>query len=605
MVIIRPEAINVMRPWWQRLLPYTRPHATGVISSLTLTLIIVGCEALRPWPIKIIVDHVLPGQPLPPILAWLEGTPSTVLTVTALAVVFLFLTAQSLRLLQSQLNARIGSRMVYELGSDLFHRLQRLSLRFHGQAPTGDLVRRVLTDTGCVRDYVVSGLLPVISASVNVVVLLAIMWRINWQLGMLATVRVAPLGWLIRAGAVPMRDRSYLQSQAYGAVMTAGERALSALPIVQAFQQENREVSEFRRLGKQTVDAAVRTIDAELVFKISVGGITAVAAGVVMVWGGWQVLEGQLTLGELLVFLAYLSALYTPLDILAYATIGFAGAAAGARRVFEMMDHEEAVEDRSRTRRWPTQKETIQGRVALTNVTFGYEPNRPVLHDMTLTVEPGEVIALVGSTGAGKSTLISLIPRFYDPWRGTVQVDDIDVRELPLAKLRAQVSLVLQDPFLLPMSIRDNIAYGRPEATAEEIYRAAQTAQAAEFIEQLPEGYNTVIGERGATLSGGQQQRLAIARAILRDSPIMVFDEPTSALDASTEAQLLAALKALLKNRTAFVIAHRFSTVHLADRVVVINQGRIVEAGRHTELVKAGGLYQQLHDAQAQDRSAG
>ncbi len=220
---------------------------------------------------------------------------------------------------------------------------------------------------------------------------------------------------------------------------------------------------------------------------------------------------------------------------------------------------------------------------------------------MTLTVEPGEVIALVGPTGAGKSTLVSLIPRFYDPWQGTVQVDDIDVRELPLANLRAQVSLVLQEPFLLPISVGENIAYGRPAATADDIRRAAHAAQAAEFIEQLPEGYDTVIGERGATLSGGQKQRLAIARALLRDSPLMIFDEPTSALDTTTEAEILAALQALLKNRTAFLIAHRLSTVQLADRIVVLDEGRIAEVGRQAELLAANGLYRRLHDAQLRD----
>ncbi len=599
-MVVHSRGTEIVNAWWQRLLRYARPHAVGLVGSLVLTLMVVGLEVLRPWPIKIIVDHVLPGQPLPPALAWLDGPPSTLLTVTALAVVCLFLAAQGLRLVQAQLNARIGSRMVYELGSDLFHRLQCLSLRFHGQTATGDLVRRVLTDTGCVRDYVISGWLPVITASLHVIVLLVIMWRINWHLALVATAVVGPLGWLIRVGAAPMRDRSYLQSQAEGAVMAAGERALSALPIVQAFQQENREVDQFRRLGQQTVDAAVRTIDAQLGFKIGSGGITAVAAGVVMVWGGWQVLQGQLTLGTLLVFLAYVSALYAPLDVLTYATMGFAGAAAGARRVFEVLDRKETVQDRPHPHR-PLAAEQIRGRVTLTNVIFGYEPDRPVLHQVTLTVEPGEVIALVGPTGAGKSTLVSLIPRFYDPWQGTVQVDDIDVRELPLANLRAQVSLVLQEPFLLPISVGENIAYGRPAATADDIRRAAHAAQAAEFIEQLPEGYDTVIGERGATLSGGQKQRLAIARALLRDSPLMIFDEPTSALDTTTEAEILAALQALLKNRTAFLIAHRLSTVQLADRIVVLDEGRIAEVGRQAELLAANGLYRRLHDAQLRD----
>jgi ATP-binding cassette subfamily B protein/subfamily B ATP-binding cassette protein MsbA len=341
----------------------------------------------------------------------------------------------------------------------------------------------------------------------------------------------------------------------------------------------------------------LHAILAQVQFKVGVGSVTALGTALIMLIGGFQALNGSLSIGSLLVFLAYLASLYAPMETLAYISSGYATAAAGARRVLEILDVEEKVQDAPGAK--PLRRDRVRGHIRLEQVSFGYETDAPVLHHISLEARPGETLALVGATGAGKSTLAALIPRFFDPWQGCVLFDDIDVRQIQLTSLRAQIALVLQEPFLLPLTVAQNIAYARPTATRSEIVAASEAANAEEFIQRLPQGYDTVLGERGATLSGGQKQRLAIARALLKDAPVLILDEPTAALDAHTEALLLEALERLMTGRTTLIIAHRLSTIRKADQIVVLDRGKIVEMGTHQQLLTRNGYYHRLYSVKA------
>jgi ATP-binding cassette subfamily B protein len=490
---------------------------------------------------------------------------------------------------------RVGQRMVYDLAGDLFARLQRRSLRCYGRSSVGDSLMRVTGDSWCLQTVVDVLLYKPANALVGLVGTVAVMAAMDPRLTAAALV-VAPLmvgasfglGKRIRSAAKAGREvESRLQSHV--------QQTLGGIPVVQAFAQEEREHRRFR----QFADAAIRTrLQASLLRNVSglaAGLIGTLGAGAVLWLGAQRVLDGQLTVGSLLVFVAYLGPLQAGLTTFAniYPTLQSAGARVD--RVLEVLEAAPEVRDRPGAAPLPP----VRGGLRLEGVTFGYEPGRPVLRGVSLAARPGETVALVGPSGAGKSTLAGLVPRFFDPWQGRVTLDGRDLRAVQLRSLRAQVAVVLQEPFLFPLTVAENIAYGRPGAARGEVAAAAAAAGADAFIRRLPRGYDTVVGERGATLSGGERQRLAIARALLKDAPVLVLDEPTAALDAATEAALLEALARLMRGRTTLVIAHRLSTIRAADRIVVLEAGRVVEAGAHAELVAAGGPYARLHALQA------
>jgi ATP-binding cassette subfamily B protein/subfamily B ATP-binding cassette protein MsbA len=557
----------------------------------------IGLDLLKPWPLKVLVDHGLSAQPLSGAVASLAAalpggeTREGLIGWSIGATVVFFLLAWALGVASSYANIGFGQRMVYDLATDLFSHLQRLSLRFHSRQPVGDSIRRVTTDSGCVSIIIKDALLPIATSLVTLVAMFVVMWRLEPNLTLVSLLVVPWLFVVLRRYMQPMLERSYEQQEAEARMYDVLERTLSAIPVVQAFGREPACDRAFARATGAAVDAALATTLVGLKFKILTGLGTACGTAAIVWVGAASVLEGRLTVGGLLVFLAYLTALYAPLEALTYGSSTTQAAAGSARRVLDVLDTRREVDDRPDALRI----ERLTGYVRIEQVTFGYEPERPILEDVSLDLRPGETVAIVGPTGAGKSTLVSLVPRFYDPWRGRITIDGTDLRDIQLKSLRSQISVVLQEAFLFPISIAENIAYGNPHVSRREIEAAARAANAHDFIERLPKGYDTVLGERGATLSGGERQRISIARAFLKDAPILILDEPTSAVDAATEAALLDAMNRLMRGRATIIIAHRMSTVARASRIVVLDHGRIVERGTHAQLLQNGGLYSRYY----------
>jgi ATP-binding cassette subfamily B protein len=565
----------------------------GLLAVLATMVAKIGVDLLKPWPLKVLVDYGLSGQALTPALAAIAAmlpgadTAEGLITWSVASTVLLFVIGWALGVAAAYANIGFGQRMVYDLATDLFAHLQRLSMTFHNRRSVGDSIRRVTTDCGCVSVIVKDALLPFAAAVITFAAMFFVMWRMDPRLT-LAAVAVAPwLVFVLRRYMQPMLDTSYAQQDAEGRIYDVMERTLSAVPVVQAFGQEAACDRAFARVTDHAVETALASAAVGLKFKVLIGLGTALGTAAIIWLGAQSVLAGRISVGDLLVFLAYLAALYGPLETLMYAPSTTQGAAGSARRVLEILETRREVGDRPGA----VAPARVNGHLRIEHVSFAYEPGRAVLHDVSFEVRPGETVAIIGPTGAGKSTIASLVPRFHDPSAGRVTLDGVDLRDIALKSLRAHVSVVLQEPFLFPMSIAANIAYGRPHASREDVEQAARAANAHEFISRLPLGYDTVLGDRGTTLSGGERQRLAVARAILKDAPILILDEPTSAIDAITEAALFDALEHLMAGRTTLIIAHRMSTIANADRVVVVDNGRVVESGPPAELMRAGGMY--------------
>jgi ATP-binding cassette subfamily B protein len=575
-----------------RLLQYLWPHwkALGVV--VVTTSAAVGLEVLRPWPAKILVDQVLGQESVPEflsrVLLWLPGPdgPRELLFWVCACTVLIFFAGTLLTMANVSASVRLGQRMVFDLGADLFAHLQRLSLLFHSRRAVGDTIARVTGDAYGLQTLVNSALLPLFQSSITLVAMFAVMWHLEPTMAMLAMGVVPFLGVAIKVFGQPMQTRSRTRRDLEGQMMALVQQTLSAMPVVQAFTREKIEQERFRRYADDTMMAYRRSMAADMWFKLVVGMVTSIGAAVMMWLGATYALGGRMSVGTVLVFISYLASLYTPINAITYTGSTLRHTAANAERVLEILDTPPDLRDAP-----DAQEVRLRGHVRYDAVTFGYAPGRPVLKDVSLEARPGEIVAIVGPTGAGKTTLVNLLVRFFDPWSGRVLVDSHDLRTLRIRSLRQQVAMVLQEPFIFPLSVADNIAYGRPDATRGEIEAAAIAANADGFIRRLPDGFDTVVGERGATLSGGEKQRLSIARALLKDAPILILDEPTSALDAGTEALLLDALDRLIKGRTTFVIAHRLSTIRSADRILVVDDGMIVEEGRHGELIVRDGLY--------------
>lgn len=579
-----------------RLLRYAKPHWRSITLLSSTMLVDIGLDLVKPWPLKLVIDNVLGHHPTPPVLtSVLPGatSPHGLLLWAALATVAIFLLGTASSTFFNYFSLRIGQQMVFDLATDLFTHLQRLSLLFHSRRSLGDTIERVTGDSYCVSTLVTDALIPAVQALLMLGVMFVVMWSLEPTLTLVALGVLPFLAVVIRFLADPIKDRARESRDYEGKLTSVVEQTLGAVPAVQAFTREKIEEQRFRHYANRTVLAYLRSTLAGIWFEVFSGIVTTIGTAAIIYLGADLALRGKLTPGTIIVFLSYLSSLYDPLDSLTSTTQTIQGAAAEADRVMEILEIEPEITDR------PGALEArMDGPIRYEHVTFGYEPARPAVKDVSLQANSGDVVAIVGQTGAGKTTLANLLVRFYDPWTGRITVGGTDIRDFRHRSLRRQIGLVLQDPFIFPMTIHENIAYGRPDASDEQIVAAAKDANAHDFIARLPDGYDTAVGERGATLSGGEKQRLSIARAFLKDAPVLILDEPTSALDAGTESQLLEALERLMEGRITFIIAHRLSTTRRATQILVLHQGEVIERGTHDELVALRGTYAELYSKQ-------
>lgn len=596
------QGIEAMMHRYRLLLQYPLHQWRTLIAIVALTVGTSATATLQPWPMKILVDYAF-GQATIPLHHWFSNfnlslTPTVLVVVAAVCSFGVYILNASLDTSLNWAWSNIGQGMVYELAQKLFYRLQRLSLLFHSQRTVGDSLSRLTGDVYCGYTLFSATLVSPVQQLLTLATITIVAWNLNPILTLL-TLAVAPvMGGSALVFGSQIKRRTTLNRLAQSRLTSFVHQTLTAIPMIQAFARESDNTQHFKHLATDAVKISQRETLLKSAYGLANGFVTTVGNAIVLYVGGVQVLSGRMTVGSLLVFLAYLQSIQIAFRGLfgIYGTLK--SVEANVDRVLEILDAKDPVADAPHAKPLPDRPAKARGHIRLENVTFGYEPDYPVLQDITLSAQPGETIALVGLTGAGKSTLVSLIPRFFDPWQGRVLFDGMDIRDVQLKSLRSSIALVLQEPFLLPLSVAQNIAYGRPNASPHEIVAAAKAAKADEFIRQLPQGYDTVLSERGAVLSGGQKQRLAIARALLVDAPVLILDEPTSALDAQTEMLLLEALDRLMQGRTVFIIAHRLSTILRANKIVVLEQGKVVEMGTHQELLAASGVYKRLHSLQ-------
>jgi ATP-binding cassette subfamily B protein/subfamily B ATP-binding cassette protein MsbA len=579
----------------QRLLGIAlRGEGAGMVAGLMLLVGSTVAALLQPWPLKLVIDSVLGSTPPPAMLAVPSKT--ALLGLLVAAIVGLQFLVGALAMVGTNLVIRAALRMVFRLRCVLFEHLQKLSLAFHDTTRVGDSLYRVAWDTYAVQTLINNAIVPATTATLTLIGIAVVMGLRDWRVTAAALAIAIPLLMLIRRLDGPMTSYSLRVHERESDVSSRVQETLTAIRAVQAFAREPLERERFERQAAASLHANLHLTLLQTGSQMVVSLLMAVGTAAVIWLAGGRALEGVLTPGDVVLLAAYLVMLYTPLETLAYTAVAVQGAAAGARRVLAVLDVRPDVTDAADAVALPGR---AVGGLTFEHVIFAYGAGEPALRDVSLDVRPGEIVAIVGASGAGKSTLASLVVRFYDPQGGRITLDGHDLRALTLRSLRENVALVLQDPIVFGASIRENIAYGRPGATVEDVERAARAANAHEFIAALPEGYDTVVGERGVTLSGGQRQRLSIARAFVKDAPVLILDEPTSALDAENERAILDALARLMQGRTTLIIAHRLSTIRHADRIVVLQGGVVVEQGTHAELLARQRVYAHLHALQA------
>jgi ATP-binding cassette, subfamily B, bacterial len=576
-----------------------KPHIKILMIGVIAVLVEGIANLAEPWPLKIVLDNLLKSKPAhgwvnQMVVSAVGLDKVAILRFASLAVLAIAALGAVASYTEKYITASLGQWVMHDLRRMLYSHMQRLSLGFHNQKQTGDLISRLTSDIDAIQSFITSGLLGALINSLTLVGMVAVMFSLSIQFTVIA-LSVAPLMFVVvlrYTHRIKKATREVRKKE--GEMVSVIQEVLSSMHVVRAFAREEYEQKRLTEESRQSIEIALRVRGLKVKLSPMVDMIIAAGTCLVLWFGGRMALAGTLSAGSLVLFVWYLGRMYKPMRELAKMTDAYTKATVGYERIREVLEADYELRNLPGARRAPP----FHGKIELDDVTFGYQSKCPVLRQINLTVEPGQVAALVGPTGAGKTTIINLIPRFYDPDLGTVRIDGTDVKLFQQESLRQQISFVLQDTLLFHGPVWHNIAYGKPDASRAEIERAADLANASEFIEQMPQGYDTIIGERGVTLSGGQRQRIAIARAVIRNTPILILDEAGTGLDSASEKLVFDALERLMEGKTSIVIAHRLATVRSADVIFVVDGGQIIERGNHGDLLRRGGLYAELHDLQ-------
>lgn len=567
---------------YKRLLVYVRPYAGRMVFGLICMIIAAAAYLVVPWLIKNVVDEVLQAKDL------------GMLNLVVVAILMVFLIRGFATYGQTYTMSYIGQRVIIDIRQALFKHLQRLDQAYFDRRKTGQIMSNLTNDVGALQTAIVDNLISLITEAVTLIGSLVSMILIDWKLTLVTLIIVPVVLGLVNVFGKKLRLAGHEVQGRIADITSLLQEVISSIRIVRSFARESHEIEQFEHENQRNFRAAMKATKLSSLLSPLVEFSAAIAVTVILWYGGYNVVTGVISAGSLIAFLIYAINLSNPVKRLSQVYSNIQKSMAAGDRVFEILDTEPEVKEKPNAKDLPE----LKGDVEFDNVSFSYDGEKNALDSLNLHVPAGRIIAVVGPSGAGKTTIANLLPRFYDVTDGALRIDGVDVRDVTFKSLREQIGLVPQETMLFNASIKDNILYGRLDGTDEEVYAAAKAANALEFIEKMPEGMDTIVGERGSSLSGGQRQRIAIARAILKDPKILILDEATSALDTESEKLVQEALERLMKNRTAFVIAHRLSTIKNADQIIVMKQGRVVESGTHEELLEQDGLYKSLYSIQ-------
>ncbi|MDO8434064.1 MAG: ABC transporter ATP-binding protein [Candidatus Binatus sp.] len=576
-----------------------RPHLGRLAIAIVAVLLASATEVLKPWPLKVVIDNVLRGAPL--LNRWIPPlTRAELLLAACLSLVILYALLGLLNVGANYLTISIGQRMVNDLRARLFDHLQSLSLSFHRRREIGDLMVRITYDTYSIQTIAMNGFFPLLSASILLVGMFTVMIRMDAMLTLVALAIIPMMLLLIVSISGRIDAISGGARIKESRLFTVAQSALAAIHVVQAFTREGESYREFVESSSESLDATLRLYTLQTLYGGAVSVLIACGTATVIFIGAQHVLSGRLTIGDLIVFTTYLASLYAPVNQISQTYGQVEGAKAGLRRCLELLAIDPEIKDRPGAQSIGR----ARGQIEFDNVKFGYDPGWPVLKGINFKAQQGETIAIVGPSGAGKTTMASLLARFYEQQQGVIRIDGHDIRDLKLDSLRGNIAMVLQPPLVLGDSMRTNVAFGLRNASEAQIARAIEMARLDPVVAKLPRGIDEIVGQGGHSLSEGEAQRVTIARALLKDAPILIMDEPTSALDTETESMVLDAVREAMRGRTTLVIAHRLSTIQNADRILVLRDGLIAEQGTFNELLARKGFFSYLYNIQAWNREA-